>query len=58
MEFMTAGAFHIQYKHSIIQLALDEKDEFRNTNRSSVNYMVIFVQLIKYNIIDFILKTI
>ena len=53
LEFMAAGAFHIQYKHPI-QLALDE---FRNSNRSSVKYMVIFKQLIKSNIIHFISET-
>jgi len=53
LELMAAGAFHIQYKHPI-QLALDE---FRNTNRSSVKYMVMFKQLIKSNIIHFIFET-
>jgi len=53
LEFVAAGAFHIQYKHPI-QLALDE---FRNTNMSSVKYMVTFKQLIKSNIIHFIFET-
>jgi len=35
LEFMAAGAFHIEYKHPVMQLALDE---FKNTYRS-VNYI-------------------